>query len=103
MPCAECTQSQINGHAKVQYATVGVNKSNFDGEIEAISLALQHLLHRLQAFETVAIVVDSKAAIQAVSSKSVTKKINDIGPQTSPGFHENSHILVGSLKCWTRR
>jgi len=30
-------------HCKLfsQYATVGVNKSNFNGEIEAISLALQ--------------------------------------------------------------
>ena len=41
-----------------QYATVGVNKSNYDGEIEAISLVLQQLLYRLQAFEKVAILVD---------------------------------------------
>jgi len=61
-------------HAKVHYATVGVNKSNFDREIEAISLALQHLLHRLQAFEKVVILVDSKAAIQAVSSTLATIK-----------------------------
>jgi len=40
-------------HCKLfsQYATVGINKSNFDGEVEAISLALQQLLYRLQAFE----------------------------------------------------
>jgi hypothetical protein len=50
------------------YATFGVNKSNFDGEIEAICLALEQLLYRLQAFEKVIIVVDSKSAIQAVSS-----------------------------------
>jgi len=42
----------------LQYATVGVNKSNFDGEIETVSLALQQLLYRLQAFEKVAILVD---------------------------------------------
>ena len=36
-------------HCKLfsQYATAGVNKSNFDGEIEAISLALQQFLYRL--------------------------------------------------------
>jgi len=50
------------------YATVGVNKSNFDGELEAIFLALQQLLYRLQAFERVVIVGDSKSAIEAVSS-----------------------------------
>jgi len=63
-----------------QYATVGVNKSNFDGVIEAVSLALQQLLYRLQAFEKVVILVDSKAAIQTVSSNSQpkSKKINDI-------------------------
>jgi hypothetical protein len=47
-------------HCKLfsQYATVGVNKSNFDGEIEAVSLALQQLLYRFQAFEKVVILVD---------------------------------------------
>jgi len=61
-------------HCKLflQCTPVGVNKSNLDGEIQAISLALQHLLYRLQAFEKVGILVDSKAAIQAVSSKSAT-------------------------------
>jgi hypothetical protein len=36
-------------HCKLcsQHATVGVNKSNFDGELEAICLALQQLLYRL--------------------------------------------------------
>ena len=51
-----------------QYATVCVNKSNFDGEMEAICLALQQLLYRLQAFERVVIIVDSKSVVQAVSS-----------------------------------
>jgi ribonuclease HI len=61
-----------------QYATVGINKSNFDGELGAICLALQQLLYKLQAFEVC--VVDTKAAIQAVSSNSQPKsnKINDI-------------------------
>ena len=36
-------------HCKLfsQYTTAGLNKSNFDGEIEAISLALQQLVYRL--------------------------------------------------------
>jgi len=42
-----------------QYATVGVNKSNFGGEIEAISLVLQKLLYGLQAFEKVVILLGS--------------------------------------------
>ena len=48
-------------HCKLfsQYATIGVNKSNFDGEIEGISLTLQQLLYRLQALEKVVILVDS--------------------------------------------
>ena len=70
----------------MQYATVGVNKSNFDGEIEAISLALQQFLYRLQALEKVVILVGSKAAIQAVSSKSAKikkDKRHTTGPQKS--------------------
>ena len=64
----------------LQYVNVGVNKSNFDKDIEAISLALQQLMYRLQAFEKVVILVDSKAAIQTVSSNSQpkSKKINNI-------------------------
>jgi hypothetical protein len=95
-------------HCKLflKYATVSVNKSNFDGEIKVISLALQQLLYRLQAFEKVVILVDSKAAIPEVSSKSATvkeDKRHKTGLQTSPDFQENSHIPEGSLKCWTRR
>jgi len=50
------------------------------GEIEAISLVLQQLIYRLQAFEKVFILKDSKAAIQAVSSNSQpkSKKTNNI-------------------------
>jgi len=61
-----------------QYGTVGINKSNSDGELGAICLALQQLLYRLQAFEVC--ILDTKAAIQAVSSNSQpkSKKINDI-------------------------
>jgi hypothetical protein len=53
----------------LQYATVSTNKSNFNGDTEAISLDLQQFLTRLQAFEKVVILVDSKAAIPALSSK----------------------------------
>jgi len=44
----------------LQYASVDVNKSNFDGEIETISLVLQQLVYRLRPFEKVVILVDSK-------------------------------------------
>ena len=45
-----------------------------------MSLAVQQLLYRLQAFEKLVILVGSKVAIQAVSfySQSKTKKINNI-------------------------
>jgi len=69
-------------HCKLffQCATVGVNKSKFDRDTEAISLALQQLMYRLQAFAKVVILVDEKAAIQAVSSNSQpkSKEINNI-------------------------
>jgi len=50
------------------------------GELEAISLVPQQLIYRLQAFEKVVILMDSKAAIQAASSnsQSKSKKINNI-------------------------
>ena len=77
---ANTTWAGVHSKLFSQYATVGVKKSNFNGEIEAISLALQQLLYQLQAFEKVLILVDSKAAIQAVSftSQPKSKKINDI-------------------------
>jgi ribonuclease HI len=87
-------------HCKLfsQYATVGVNKSNFNGEIEDISLALQQLLYRLQAFEKVLILVDSQAAIQAVSfnNQPKSKKINDI-KQTLKNLEAINKIIIFKL------
>ena len=81
-------------HCKLfsQYATIGRNISNFDEEIEAISLALQQLLYRLQAFEKVVILVDSKAAIQTVSSNSQLKL------KKTMTYNRPSKILRLSLK-----
>ena len=69
----------------LQYAPVGVKKTNLDGRIEATSLALQKLLYRPKAFDKV-FLVDSKAAIQPVSSNSQAKlkKINDIKQPLKP-------------------
>ena len=63
-----------------QYASVGTNTTNFDGEIEAVFLALQQLLYRIDAFRKVVFLVDSKAAIQAISSNRQTRttKIHNI-------------------------
>jgi len=63
-----------------QFDTVGVNKSSFDRDTEAVSLALHQLMYRLQVFEKVVILVDLKGAIQAVSSNTQpkSKKINNI-------------------------
>ena len=60
-------------HCKLcsQHATVGVNKSNFDGEIEAICLARQQLLLRLKHLKEC-----NSSSFSQLSAKS--KKINDI-------------------------
>jgi len=79
----------------LQYTSVGVNKSNFDVEIETISLVLQQLICRLQAFEKVVILVDSKAAIQVIFSNSQPKlkQINDI-KQTLIHFQAFTKIVL---------
>jgi len=47
---ANTTRARVHRKLFLKYAA-GTNKSNFKEEIEATSLALQKLLHRLQAFE----------------------------------------------------
>jgi len=49
-------------HCKLffQCTTLSVNKSNFEGDTEAISVALQQLMYILQTFEKVDILVDKK-------------------------------------------
>jgi hypothetical protein len=44
----EANTARTGVHCKLflQFATAGVNKSNFDGDIEAISLALQQLFRQ---------------------------------------------------------
>ena len=56
-------------HCKLfsQYATVGVNKSNRWRNRGCLP-GLQQLLYRLQSFERVVVIVDSKLAIRAVSA-----------------------------------
>jgi hypothetical protein len=49
---ANTAGAEVHCKLFLQYATVGVNKSNFDGEIQAITLTLQQLLDRLQAFSS---------------------------------------------------
>jgi ribonuclease HI len=51
-----------------QYITVGTNNSAFDEEVKAIEVALNNLSFRLKMFTKAAIVADSKAAIQAITS-----------------------------------
>jgi hypothetical protein len=47
------TAGAVHCKLLLQYAALGINKSNFDGELGAICLALQQLQYRLQAFESV--------------------------------------------------
>ncbi|KAI5754580.1 hypothetical protein M8J77_009716 [Diaphorina citri] len=48
------------------YKKLGRFTTNFDGEIAAIKIALQHTLYRTNQFENAVILSDSKAAIQAI-------------------------------------
>jgi ribonuclease HI len=47
---------------------VGTSNSAFDGEVKAIEVALNNLSFHLKMFTKAAILVDSKAAIQAITS-----------------------------------
>lgn len=62
------------------YASCGKFTSNFDGELEAIYIALSQLCARLHSFSKVVIFCDSMSAIQAISSlkNNVTSKIREI-------------------------
>ncbi|KAG8192339.1 hypothetical protein JTE90_002159 [Oedothorax gibbosus] len=49
-------------------ASAGKNRTAFDGEVEAIRIALEKLLDCLQKFQKVVLLSDSQAAIQAIGS-----------------------------------
>ena len=50
------------------YKSIGKNTTNFDGEIDAIYTSLQNLFICLQSCQNIFILLDSKAAIQAIAS-----------------------------------
>ena len=50
------------------YHTLGDYHTNFDGEMEAIRLALEQLLLRPNSFEKTVLLSDSQAALQAIAS-----------------------------------
>lgn len=50
------------------YTSVGENKTNFDAEVKAIQIAVQQLIYRPQAFHKAVLLIDSKAAIQAIAA-----------------------------------
>ncbi|KAI5728792.1 hypothetical protein M8J77_021201 [Diaphorina citri] len=54
------------------YKSLGKYSTNYDGEISAIKIALEHLMNRLSQFQNVVILSDSKAAIQAIVNLSDT-------------------------------
>jgi len=72
-------QNNTASFSRSMLLLVKINQT-LHGEIEAISLVLQQLIYRLQAFEKLVILMDSKAAIQAASSNNQpkSKKINNI-------------------------
>lgn len=50
------------------YQPAGHHTTNFDAEIMAIHISLQHLLYRIDKFQNAVIVSDSKAALYAINS-----------------------------------
>ncbi|XP_071035169.1 uncharacterized protein [Parasteatoda tepidariorum] len=75
-------------------APVGYNMSNFDAEISAISIALENLKNKINYFTKAVILVDSKAAIQAVAINhdSNTQTISDIRDNLI--FLENANKII---------
>jgi ribonuclease HI len=61
-----------------QYITVGTNNSASDGEVKATEVALNNLSFRLKMFTKAAILADSKAAIQAITSNLKTKPSQNV-------------------------
>ena len=55
------------------YIPVGENKTNFDAELEAIQFSLAQLLHRVTNFKKVVFLVDSKSAIQKITSQNASE------------------------------
>ncbi|KAI5752692.1 hypothetical protein M8J77_019486 [Diaphorina citri] len=62
------------------YKGLGPCTTNFDGEVEAIKIAVQQLLYRTNLFSRAVILSDSKAAIQSIANMgdSPTKETYDI-------------------------
>lgn len=50
------------------YQPAGYHTTNFDAEIMAIHISLQHLLYRIDKFQNAVILSDSKAALYAINS-----------------------------------
>ena len=67
------------------YISVGSNGNSFDGEITAITMALQQLLLRPTAFKKAVLLVDSKSAIQTVASnkQATTQIVKEVGRATT--------------------
>ncbi|KAI5717804.1 hypothetical protein M8J77_011529 [Diaphorina citri] len=62
------------------YKGLGPFTTNFDGETEAIKIAVQQLLYRTNNFSKAVILSDSKAAIEAIANtdETPTKQIKEI-------------------------
>ena len=60
------------------YFTLGTNHVSFDGEIKAITIALQQLLGRTSSFSKVVILSDCKSAISSIGNYNKPPKHQDI-------------------------
>lgn len=59
----------VTCHLFSSYKSLGYGTTNFDGETEAIQVALQNLLYRISHFHQAVILSDSRAAIIAITSQ----------------------------------
>ncbi|GFS95844.1 uncharacterized protein LOC103524116 [Trichonephila clavipes] len=67
-PCSECAGIGVFSHLFSFYLHAGPLTTHFDGEVEAIHVALQQLAVRLPPIERAVILSDSTSALQALSN-----------------------------------
>jgi hypothetical protein len=60
-------------HSVKMSEAIGVQGTAFEGEVKAIKVELLHFIPRIHNFNRAVILIDSKAAIQAVASNTTPK------------------------------
>ncbi|KAI5725988.1 hypothetical protein M8J77_022473 [Diaphorina citri] len=87
------------------YKGLGRNTTNFDGEVEAIKIAVQHLLFSANRFQQAVIFSDSKAAIQAITNtnESPSNQIREIRSIIQQLYHLKKKLAIQWVEKTKRR